>query len=354
VKTADFDYLLPPERIAQHPPAVRGQSRLLHLAPSGDEMIHGHVTDLVAWLRPGDLLVFNDTKVVPARVFGQKETGGRIEVLLERALDAHAALVQVRASKAPKAGTTLLLGPEAVPVRVVGRREALFEVAFPPGQEALAFFEAVGEMPLPPYIERAAQAEDRDRYQTVFARHPGAVAAPTAGLHFNDDLLGALAKAGIGQTTVTLHVGAGTFSPVRVEDVEAHRMHEERYVLPEAAVAALAETRARGGRVVAVGTTVVRVLETAARRPEGLAPHQGETDIFIYPPFEFQVVDGLMTNFHLPQSTLLMLVSAFSSWPAIRRAYEAAVAEGYRFFSYGDAMLLWRRAVGERGGKDEV
>ncbi len=349
MKTSDFDYVLPPALIAQHPPAERGQSRLLHLPGGVAPPEHCRVAALPSLLRGGDLLVFNDTRVIPARVFGRKATGGQIEVLLERALDSHRALVQIRASKAPKAGSELFLGPEALPVSVLGRREALFELAFPPEQEVLPFFETVGEMPLPPYIERPAEQDDHARYQTVYARHPGAVAAPTAGLHFTDALLVELAEAGIAQTTVTLHVGAGTFSPVRVEDVTAHRMHEERYVLPPEAVMAIEATRARGGRVIAVGTTVVRVLETAARRPEGLAPHAGETDIFIYPPFPFRVVDGLMTNFHLPQSTLLMLVSAFAGWSAVRGAYEAAVAEGYRFFSYGDAMLLWRALTPEAG-----
>ena len=341
MKTSDFHYALPPELIAQHPPAERGQSRLLHLSQGATPLEHRRVAELPSMLRPGDLLVFNDTRVIPARVFGRKATGGQIEVLLERALDSHRALVQLRASKAPKPGSELFLGPEALPVTVLGRREALFELAFPEAQEVLPFFETVGEMPLPPYIERPAEKADQARYQTVYARHPGAVAAPTAGLHFTDALLGALAEAGIAQTTVTLHVGAGTFSPVRVEDVTAHRMHEERYVLPPEAVEAMEATRSRGGRVIAVGTTVVRVLETAARRVEGLVPHAGETDIFIYPPFTFRLVDGLMTNFHLPQSTLLMLVSAFAGWSAVREAYEAAVAERYRFFSYGDAMLLW-------------
>ena len=349
MKTSDFDYALPPALIAQHPPAERGQSRLLHLPGGAPPLEHRTVGALSSLLRPGDLLVFNDTRVIPARVFGHKATGGQIEVLLERAIDSHRALVQIRASKAPKAGSELFLGPGALPVSVLGRREALFELAFPAEQEVLPFFETVGEMPLPPYIERPADLGDQARYQTVYARHPGAVAAPTAGLHFTDALLAELAEAGIAQTTVTLHVGAGTFSPVRVEDVTAHRMHEERYVLPPEAVTAIEATRARGGRVVAVGTTVVRVLEAAARRSEGLAPHAGETDIFIYPPFPFRVVDGLMTNFHLPQSTLLMLVSAFVGWQAVREAYETAVAEGYRFFSYGDAMLLWRAPAGEAG-----
>ena len=349
MKTSDFDYALPPALIAQHPPTERGQSRLLHLPGGAAPLEHRQVATLPGLLRTGDLLVFNDTRVIPARVFGRKATGGQIEVLLERAVSSHRALVQVRASKAPKAGSELFLGPEALPVSVLGRREALFELAFPAEQEVLPFFETVGEMPLPPYIERSADLEDHARYQTVYARHPGAVAAPTAGLHFTEALLGELEAAGVGQTTVTLHVGAGTFSPVRGEALTAHRMHEERYVLPPEAVAAIEATRARGGRVVAVGTTVVRVLETAARRPGGLAPHSGETDIFIYPPFPFRVVDGLMTNFHLPQSTLLMLVSAFAGWSAVREAYEAAVADGYRFFSYGDAMLLWRAPAPEVG-----
>ena len=349
MKTSDFDYALPPALIAQHPPTERGQSRLLHLPGGAAPLEHRQVAALPGLLRTGDLLVFNDTRVIPARVFGRKATGGQIEVLLERAVGSHRALVQVRASKAPKAGSELFLGPEALPVSVLGRREALFELAFPAKQEVLPFFETVGEMPLPPYIERSADLEDHARYQTVYARHPGAVAAPTAGLHFTEALLGELEAAGVGQTTVTLHVGAGTFSPVRGEELTAHRMHEERYVLPPEAVAAIEASRARGGRVVAVGTTVVRVLETAARRPGGLAPHSGETDIFIYPPFPFRVVDGLMTNFHLPQSTLLMLVSAFAGWSAVREAYEAAVEDGYRFFSYGDAMLLWRAPAPEVG-----
>jgi len=338
----DFDFPLPPELIAQHPAATRTGSRLLHVAGTQREDLR--FTDLPGLLAPGDLLVFNDTRVIRARLFGQKDSGGQVEVLIERIVDARHALAQVRASKSPKPGTRLRLA-DAFEVTVSGRAGAtgeFFALELPEGGDFWQLTEAHGRLPLPPYITHAAGSDDESRYQTVFAREPGAVAAPTAGLHFDEALLATLRERGIGQAWLTLHVGAGTFQPVRVTNIAEHRMHSERFEIPPATVEAIAATRAGGGRVIAVGTTSLRALESAARDGE-LAAGAAETDIFITPGYEFRVVDRLITNFHLPKSTLLMLVSAFAGYDAIRAAYAHAVAERYRFFSYGDAMLLERQ-----------
>ena len=300
--------------------------------------------DLPSLLNAGDLLVFNDTRVVPARVHGVKDSGGKIEILLERALDAHTALVQARASKGLKTNARVSL-PGGETAVMLGREGDLFRLQF--SCEVLGYFEAHGDMPLPPYVERAAEELDRERYQTVYARAPGAVAAPTAGLHFDEALFAALTARGVEKTFVTLHVGAGTFQPVRVDDIEAHVMHEERFEVSEAASAAINAARARGGRVIAVGTTVVRCLESAIG-PTGVAPYRGATRIFIKPGYRFRCVDAMVTNFHLPESTLLMLCSAFIGRDLLLSAYAHAIAAKYRFFSYGDAMFLIPAAAGGR------
>ncbi len=337
----DFDYTLPDELIAQAPLRERSASRLLHLA--GAQLEDRHCTDLPALLHPGDLLVFNDTRVIKARLHGAKASGGRIEVLIERILDEHEALAQVRASKPPRAGTRLRLDPDISAV-VLGREADLYRLRFESRATLAALLEQHGEVPLPPYITHVPTAEDEARYQTVYARVPGAVAAPTAGLHFDEELLARLQARGVRLAWITLHVGADTFQPVRVEQIAEHHMHSEHYVISEETRAAIQETRARGGQVIAVGTTSMRALESAAiARPEGSADiRAGEADtrLFILPGYRFQVVDRLITNFHLPRSTLMMLVSAFAGMQAIRRAYAHAVAARYRFFSYGDAMLI--------------
>ncbi|HHM05864.1 MAG TPA: tRNA preQ1(34) S-adenosylmethionine ribosyltransferase-isomerase QueA [Gammaproteobacteria bacterium] len=339
MRRRDFFYDLPPHLIAQHPGEQRSASRLLCLDGAGGAVQDRRFYELPRLLRPGDLLVLNDTRVVPARLRGVKDSGGKVEVLVERLLDGHRLLVQVRASKAPGPGTRLHLSGGAVEAEVTGRDEDMFVLRVLGDTPLPDLLEQYGEIPLPPYIGRAGAAEDRQRYQTVFAREPGAVAAPTAGLHFDDALLNSLRAMGVDTAFVTLHVGAGTFQPLRVEDVSRHRMHAERVTVSAAVCRAVARTRARGGRVIAVGTTVVRSLETAAR--DGvLQPFGGETRLFIYPGFRFQVVDALITNFHLPESTLLMLVCAFAGRGPVLQAYRHAVAQGYRFFSYGDAMLV--------------
>ena len=338
MKTSDFDYLLPDELIARYPPERRGDSRLLHVDPEADAYADCQFADLPGLFRRGDLLVFNDTRVIKARLFGEKASGGRIEALIERVLSEREALAFIRASKSPRPGSRLRFAG-AFEAEVVGREGDLFRLAFDPARSVLDWLDAYGQLPLPPYIDRAAEADDEARYQTVYAREPGAVAAPTAGLHFDDTMLARLSMLGVETAFVTLHVGAGTFQPVRVEAIAEHRMHSERYVIPETTVAAVARARASGGRVCAVGTTSLRALESAARDGE-LRAGQDETDIFITPGYRFRVVERLLTNFHLPKSTLLMLVSAFAGHDLMRRAYAHAVAERYRFFSYGDAMLI--------------
>jgi S-adenosylmethionine:tRNA ribosyltransferase-isomerase len=339
----DFDFPLPPELIAQHPAAERTGSRMLHVC--GQRLFDRNFTDLPDLLRAGDLLVFNDTRVIKARFFGHKESGGQVEVLLERIVDATHAVAQVRASKSPKPGTRLLLA-DAFTVVVSGRAGASGEFfaleAADPDSDLWQLAEQHGKLPLPPYIAHPADGADETRYQTVYAREPGAVAAPTAGLHFDEAILEELRARGIGTAFLTLHVGAGTYQPVRVDKIAEHRMHSERFEIPAVTAAAIAATRAAGGRVIAVGTTSLRALESAGQ-PDGTVCVGGaETDIFITPGYRFQVVDRLITNFHLPKSTLLMLVSAFAGYENIRAAYTHAVAGRYRFFSYGDAMLLER------------
>jgi len=340
----DFDFELPAELIAQQPTAERSGSRLLRLLDTG---ISDHRFDeLPALLDAGDLLVFNDARVIRGRMFGRKASGGRIEVLFERIIDARHALAQIRASKSPKPGSLILL-EETIPMLVgerSGEQGEFFALELAADVALWSLVERHGRLPLPPYIKHAATAADEARYQTVFARSPGAVAAPTAGLHFDEALLQQLAGHGIDSAWLTLHVGAGTFQPVRTHDLRQHRMHTERFDLPAETVAAIARTRRGGGRVVAVGTTSLRALEAAARKGE-LRAGADETDLFITPGYEFRVVDRLLTNFHLPRSTLLMLVAAFAGHAPIRRAYEHAIRERYRFFSYGDAMLLTRHGA---------
>ena len=342
MRVADFDFELPNELIARYPAEKRTDSRLLCLDGSSGDLQHRQFEAVTELLHPGDLLVMNDTRVIPARLFGHKSTGGKVEMLIERILDDRLALAHVKSSRAPKAGQTLVLA-QGGEFLVTGRRGALFELKLSSGDAGwLDILHQQGHMPLPPYIDRADEVADQTRYQTVYARHEGAVAAPTAGLHFDEALLRRLADLGVEQTFVTLHVGAGTFQPVKVDQVEDHEMHSEYLEVSADTVAAVAACKARGGRVVAVGTTSVRSLETAAQAGGSLQPYQGESSIFIYPGYEFRVVDALITNFHLPQSTLMMLVSALAGRDHIMQAYAAAIAERYRFFSYGDAMFITR------------
>ncbi|MBS1197527.1 MAG: S-adenosylmethionine:tRNA ribosyltransferase-isomerase [Proteobacteria bacterium] len=333
----DFDFPLPPELIAQHPAPERTGSRLLHV--DGGRLIDRRFADLPGLLAEGDLLVFNDTRVIKARLFGRKASGGAVEVLIERIVDSRHALAQVRASKSPKPGSRLFL-EEAFEVTVGERTGEFFQLELAGEGDFWQLAEAHGRLPLPPYITHAAEIVDETRYQTVYARQLGAVAAPTAGLHFDDGLLDALQRQGVRTAFLTLHVGAGTFQPVRVHQLNEHRMHSEHFDIPAATAQSIAETRAAGGRVVAVGTTSLRALESAADKAGGVLSGAAETAIFITPGYHFKVVDRLLTNFHLPRSTLLMLVSAFAGLENIRAAYAHAVAERYRFFSYGDAMLL--------------
>ncbi len=336
---SDFYFELPPELIAQAPLEHRTDSRLMVLE-SGRDLRDQQFRDLPGLLRSGDLLVLNDTRVIPARLYGLKATGGRIELLLERVLDTHTALVHLRASKSPKPGAKLILDG-GYGCEVIERRDALFVLRFDEASPVMSVLEAVGHIPLPPYIDRADTHSDRERYQTVFSANPGAVAAPTAGLHFDEAMLNRLEKEGIDRVTVTLHVGSGTFLPVRAQNLDDHQMHAEICQVGSDTVRRIKETKARGGRIVAIGTTAVRALESAALLGQ-LEPYDGETDIFIQPGFPFRVVDALLTNFHLPESTLLALVSAFGGYPEVMLAYQHAVKERYRFFSYGDAMFLTR------------
>jgi len=340
MQLSDFHYDLPRSLIAQQPLERRGDSRLLYLPTSGPE--DRHFSELTDLLNPGDLLVFNDTRVLPARLHGTKETGGQIEVLIERLCADDEALAQVRASKSPKLGSRLRVGD--CDLRVLGHEEGFYRLGMVHGRFAELMREH-GHMPLPPYIRRSDTAYDQERYQTVFGERPGAVAAPTAGLHFEPSMLDALARAGVRSARLTLHVGAGTFQPVRVQNLDEHKMHAEWLEVGETVVEAVAATRRGGGRVIAVGTTSVRSLETAAAGGS-LAAYRGETRLFIRPGYAFRVVDAILTNFHLPESTLLMLVCAFGGYRRTMAAYQHAVAARYRFFSYGDAMLV------EQGGPD--
>jgi S-adenosylmethionine:tRNA ribosyltransferase-isomerase len=358
MRLSDFDFELPAELIAQHPPPKRGASRLLVVragkpaaSPSGDGDVAAPAledrsfAELPALLAPGDLLVFNDTRVIRARLFGTKDTGGRVEALVERVTGPHEAIAMLRASKRPKPGSRIAWRSGGA--EVIGRDGEFWQLRFEePVHDVL---EREGRLPLPPYITHAPDAEDERRYQTVYAREPGSVAAPTAGLHFDEPMLERLRERGVRQAWVTLHVGAGTFQPVRVDDLSQHRMHAERYEVPEATARAIADTRRTGARVIAVGTTSLRTLESVAAARDGeVIAGAGETRLFVTPGYRFRVVDRLITNFHLPRSTLLMLVSAFAGVDAIRHAYAHAIAQRYRFFSYGDAMLL-ERAQGAGG-----
>ena len=343
MRVADFHYELPGELIAQHPLERRSASRMLVLDGATGAFNDRIFADLPEDLAAGDLVVFNDTRVIPARLIGHKRgSGGRVEVLVERVdKDGRTARAHVRASRAPRVGTVLDLADGELAVTVTGRDDDLFVLDFGAGEPLLDRLERYGEVPLPPYIERSPEAEDDERYQTVYARERGAVAAPTAGLHFDNGVLAALAERGVETARVTLHVGAGTFRPVRAERVEDHRMHAEVLRVPEETAAAIAATRARGGRVIAIGTTVVRALESAVDDAGTVQPFSGETRLYLVPGSRFAVIDGLVTNFHLPGSTLLMLVCAFGGYEPVMAAYRYAVDAGYRFFSYGDAMLIW-------------
>jgi S-adenosylmethionine:tRNA ribosyltransferase-isomerase len=341
--TRDFDYSLPPELIAQTPAPQRSASRLLHL--DGDSLADLRFADLPRLIEPGDLLVFNDTRVIRSRLAARRPSGGKVELLLERITGPSRALFQLRASHPPKVGGVLEL-PGGARATVVRRSDRFFELDIDGPLPVSDYLERHGAVPLPPYITRAPNPDDASRYQTVYARHDGAVAAPTAGLHFDDALLAALTRAGVASAYLTLHVGAGTFQPMRTDDIAAHTMHAERYRIPEATAAAVTAARERDGRVVAVGTTTLRALEAAAASDGVVRAGEGETRLFITPGYAFRAVDRLLTNFHLPRSTLLMLVAAFGGFDAVRAAYAHAIAQRYRFYSYGDAMLVERAVEG--------
>ncbi len=345
MRVADFNFELPEALIAHYPQPERSQCRLLSLEGESGRIGHGIFTDILDKLEPGDLLVFNDTRVIPARLYGQKVTGGKLEMLVERILDDNRVLAHVKASKAPKAGAQLQLG-EAHPVSatMLARHDTLFEIQFNDSRPVLDILNQIGHMPLPPYIDRPDEAADRELYQTVYSRRPGAVAAPTAGLHFDQPLLDALKNKGVETAFVTLHVGAGTFQPVRVDNIEEHMMHAEYAEVSQSVVEAVLACKARGSRVIAVGTTSVRSLESAAQAANNqlIAPFCDDTRIFIYPGYQYQVIDALVTNFHLPESTLIMLVSAFAGYRNTMEAYRQAIDKQYRFFSYGDAMFITR------------
>ncbi|GHE87714.1 tRNA preQ1(34) S-adenosylmethionine ribosyltransferase-isomerase QueA [Thalassotalea profundi] len=351
MRVADFSFDLPEELIARYPKAERTSSRLMCLDGNSGEIDHKNFVDVIDQLHSGDLLIFNNTRVIPARLFGQKASGGKLEVLVERLVDEHTVLAHVRASKSPKVGSELLFhddhGKLIATAIMQARHDALFELKFLGEDKVLSLLENIGHMPLPPYIDRPDEDSDRERYQTVYNEKPGAVAAPTAGLHFDDNLLAQLKNKGVNLAFVTLHVGAGTFQPVRVEEIADHIMHSEYVEVSDEVVEQINKTKAAGKRVVAVGTTSVRSIESAARdaanKGQPLQAFYGDTDIFITPGYQFQVIDALITNFHLSESTLLMLVSAFSGYEHIMTAYQQAVEQQYRFFSYGDAMFLTKK-----------
>ncbi|EKD55444.1 MAG: hypothetical protein ACD_60C00007G0008 [uncultured bacterium] len=338
MRLSDFHYELPEELIARYPLKERSSSRLLCVNKKNGAILHQQFTDLIEHLSPHDLLVCNNTRVIPARLWGMKKTGGRVEILIERILDHHRVLAHVRASKSPKPQSFLFFAKD-ITFEVIERHDDLFELYCHDERLVLDIIEDIGEIPLPPYFHRAPEESDKERYQTIYAKHKGSVAAPTAGLHFDDELFQQLKAKKISITYVTLHIGAGTFAPIRVEDITKHRMHKEYVEVPKAVCEQIRQTKARGGRVIAVGTTAARSLETASLSGE-LHSFSGETDIFIYPEFTFRCVDALITNFHLPESTLLMLVSALGGHSRIMAAYQEAVRLRYRFFSYGDAMLI--------------
>lgn len=340
MKTLDFDFYLPPHLIAQHPLPNRSESRLLEVNAIGQSIQDNYFRQIDDHFEAGDVLVLNDTKVIKARLFGQKATGGQIEVMIDRVLSAQEAYAQIKSSRSPKAGSLLHLSG-GYQAEVLGRQADMFHIRLLGNESWYDFLEQYGQLPLPPYIEHTADAADDTRYQTVFAKHAGAVAAPTAGLHFDEALLQALINKGVHVRYVTLHVGAGTFQPVKVDNIAEHHMHSEVYHLPEETISTILHARANGKRVTAVGTTSLRTLESAAHAGK-LFAHHGDTDIFITPGFEFKLVDRLITNFHLPKSTLMMLVSAFGGYDLLRQAYAHAIDQSYRFFSYGDAMLITR------------
>lgn len=348
MQVSDFHFDLPDELIARYPMADRTASRLLRLKGETGQIQDKNFTDILEFVNEGDLLVFNNTRVIPARVFGRKASGGKIEVLVERMLDEHSILAHVRCSKSPKPGTELFLGEnDQYKAEMVARHDALFEIRFTSDTAVLQILEEVGHMPLPPYIDRPDEDSDQERYQTVYNEKPGAVAAPTAGLHFDDEILEKIKAKGANLAFVTLHVGAGTFQPVRVDNILEHHMHAEYVEVTQEVVDAISQTKANGGRVIAVGTTSVRSLESAAqdavKNGTELKPFFGDTDIFIYPGYQFQIIDALLTNFHLPESTLIMLVSAFAGYDNVMNAYKHAVEQKYRFFSYGDAMFVTKQ-----------
>lgn len=343
MRVADFSFDLPDELIARFPKKDRTSSRLLSLDGSTGEISHKVFSDILELVNENDLLIFNNTRVIPARMFGQKASGGKVEVLVERVLDEHRVLAHVRASKSLKPGNEVILEGKAK-ATMIARHDTLFELEFDHSKNVLDTLNDIGHMPLPPYIDRPDDEADRERYQTVYGEKPGAVAAPTAGLHFDEPLMAALKSKGVNMAFVTLHVGAGTFQPVRVETIDEHVMHSEYIEVPQDVVDAVAQTKASGGRVIAVGTTSMRSLESAAKIHGGkLDTYFGDTDIFIFPGYQFNVVDAMVTNFHLPESTLIMLVSAFSGQDNIMGAYNTAIEQKYRFFSYGDAMFLTRK-----------
>ncbi|GAA5114840.1 tRNA preQ1(34) S-adenosylmethionine ribosyltransferase-isomerase QueA [Orbus sasakiae] len=342
MQLSNFHFELPNALIARYPTEKRSECRLLSLDGQTGIIEHGVFTDIVDKLQMGDLLIFNNTRVIPARVYGHKASGGKIEILVERLLENHRVLAHVKASKSPKEGAELLLGEQdPVSVTMIARHDSLFELQFP--SDVLTILEQIGHIPLPPYIDRADDEQDREVYQTVYNKVPGAVAAPTAGLHFDEQLLDTLKQKGVEMGFVTLHVGAGTFQPVRVDSIEEHIMHAEYAEVSQAVVDAVNACKARGNRVIAVGTTSVRALESAAQHTGKIAPFFADTRIFIYPGYKFNVVDALITNFHLPESTLIMLVSAFAGYQNTMQAYQEAVKAGYRFFSYGDAMFITKQ-----------
>ncbi|MFB2686263.1 tRNA preQ1(34) S-adenosylmethionine ribosyltransferase-isomerase QueA [Shewanella mangrovisoli] len=344
MRVTDFSFVLPDELIARYPMAQRNASRLLTLDGNTGTLADKQFTDLLGMINPGDLMVFNNTRVIPARLFGQKASGGKLEILVERMLDDKRILAHVRSSKSPKVDSIIHLDG-GYEMKMAARHDALFELELLSDLTILEVLEAVGHMPLPPYIDRPDEDADKERYQTVYNQNPGAVAAPTAGLHFDDAMLEALKAKGVNIAFVTLHVGAGTFQPVRVDNVLEHKMHSEWANVPQDVVDLIAQTKAAGKRVVAVGTTSVRSLESAARASEGeLKAFSGDTDIFIYPGYQFQIVDAMITNFHLPESTLIMLVSAFAGFDHVMAAYQHAITQKYRFFSYGDAMFVTKKA----------
>ncbi len=342
MKVTDFSFDLPASLIAFYPQEKRSASRLLQLDGLTGACEHKQFTEIVSWLNPGDLLVFNDTKVIPARLYGQKQTGGKIEILVERILDNQHVLAHIKASKKPKVDEVFQIDG-GYPVKLLSREGVLFKLAFLTAQPVLQILKAVGHVPLPPYIQRQDGNLDQQRYQTVYAQKEGAVAAPTAGLHFDEALLQAIRNKGVQTEFITLHVGSGTFQPVRVDDVRKHTMHSEYFEVSQYVIDKIRATRRTGHRVVGVGTTSVRALESAflhLNENQSVTTVTGETDIFIYPGYQFVAIDAIITNFHLPESTLLMLVSAFAGYHNIMHAYQEAIAKKYRFFSYGDAMLL--------------